>query len=315
MSRPYRLQCEDCLYHITSRGDDRKNIFVSGYDFKKFLGYVLVAREKFKFHFYAYCLMNNHYHLLIETTQPNISRIMQYINTSYTIYYNIKRNKCGHLFQGRYKSIIVETDAYFTELTRYIHLNPVRANIVDSPEKYQWSSYKAYIEKDSGEYIDKVRVKSLLGMSPSQYRGFVLAGIKGVKNPLKDVYAGFIVGSVGFIKDKLKDLKYQVEREELAHKRAIKNMIAPQEIIKEVAAYYKQTPEDLCKSKKRPMTAKKTAIYLLTKKTGLTNTEIGVFFNMRHSAVSKAALGFTREMNDRKEYVKAINLITSKFEV
>jgi putative transposase len=315
MARPYRLQCENCLYHITSRGDDRKMIFVSEHDFNKFLEYVLSAKERFMFHLYAYCLMNNHYHLLVETTQPNISRIMQYINTSYTIYYNIKRNKCGHLFQGRYKSIIVEADAYFKELTRYIHLNPVRAKMVDSPEKYKWSSYRSYIEKESGKYVDKELVKPLLGMNSSQYRVFVLDGINGLQNPLKDVYAGFIVGSVGFIKDKLKDLKFQVETKELAHKRAIKNMTHPQDIINEVAAYYKQNPSDVCNSKKRPMTAKMTAIYLLTKKTGLTNTEIGAYFNMKHAAVSKSALSFARKLNTKAEYMKAVKQITSKVEV
>jgi REP element-mobilizing transposase RayT len=140
MARPYRLQAENCLYHITSRGDDRKKIFLSETDFEKFLEYIKVAKDKFKFYLYAYCLMNNHYHLLIETTQSNLSRIMQYINTSYTIYYNGKRKRSGHLFQGRFKSIIVEADSYFTELTRYIHLNPVRAKIVDSPGIYRFSS-------------------------------------------------------------------------------------------------------------------------------------------------------------------------------
>src|SRR4030042_1271433 len=108
MARPYRLQGEGLFYHITSRGDDRKKIFLSDYDFNKFLGYLKSAQDKYRFYLYAYCLMGSHYHLLIETTQPNLSRIMQYINSSYTIYYNKKRNKCGHLFQGRYKSILVE---------------------------------------------------------------------------------------------------------------------------------------------------------------------------------------------------------------
>ena len=108
MARPYRLQSEDCFYHITSRGDDRKKIFISEYDFTKFLEYLSVAKTKFKFYVYGYCLMSNHYHLLLETTQPNISKIMHYINGSYTTYYNIKRRRSGHVFQGRFKSIVVD---------------------------------------------------------------------------------------------------------------------------------------------------------------------------------------------------------------
>ena len=106
MARPHRLQAEGCFYHITSRGDNRKAIFVRDRDREKFLEYLLTAKEKFKFYLHAYCLMRNHYHLFFETTQPNLSRIMQYINTAYTIYYNVKRRKSGHLFQGRYKSIL-----------------------------------------------------------------------------------------------------------------------------------------------------------------------------------------------------------------
>lgn len=146
MARPYRLQIEDGFYHVTSRGDDRKPVFKSEYDYRKFLEYLITAKEKFKFYVHAYCLMTNHYHLFLETTQANLSKIMQYINTAYTIYYNIKRKRVGHLFQGRYKSILVQADAYYSELTRYIHLNPVRAKIIDNPQKYLWSSYNSYIK-------------------------------------------------------------------------------------------------------------------------------------------------------------------------
>ena len=110
------------MYHITSRGDDRKKIFINETDHQKFLAYLQIAQEKFKFYMYAYCLMGNHYHLLFETTQANLSRIMQSLNTAYTVYYNVKRKRSGHLFQGRYKSILVDKDNYLLELTRYIHL-------------------------------------------------------------------------------------------------------------------------------------------------------------------------------------------------
>ena len=108
MARPYRLQSEDCCYHVTSRGDDRKKIFISEYDFAKFIEYIALAKVRYKFYVYAYCLMTNHYHLLIETTQANISKIMHYINGSYTTYYNIKRRRSGHLFGGRFKSTVAD---------------------------------------------------------------------------------------------------------------------------------------------------------------------------------------------------------------
>ena len=141
MARPYRLQAENCLYHIMSRGDDRKRIYTMASDYGKFMDYVMKAKERYQFYLYAYCLMVNHFHLLVETLLPNISKIMHYIKGSYTTYYNIRHRRTGHLFQGRFKSIVVDKDAYFQGLTRYIHLNPVYAGIVKDPAAHRWSSY------------------------------------------------------------------------------------------------------------------------------------------------------------------------------
>jgi len=203
MARPYRLQGENCFYHITSRGDNRKNIFISNYDFEKFLEYLLLAKDKYKFNLYAYCLMPNHYHLFLETLQPNLSKIMQYINTAYTVYYNKKRNKTGHLFQGRFKSLLVDEDSYFLKLTRYIHLNPVKAKIVDLPQEYKWSSFKGYIKPKADKYIDYPELNAYLGMKLVDYKDFVLSSI-GKKDALLDkVYDGFFLGSESFVKDKI----------------------------------------------------------------------------------------------------------------
>lgn len=315
MARPYRLQEQNCLYHITSRGDDRKKIFISDYDYEKFLEYIKAAKEKFKFHLYAYCLMGNHYHLLLKITQPNLSKIMQYINTSYTIYYNVKRKRSGHLFQGRFKSILVEEDSYFTELTRYIHLNPVRAKMVDNPEKYRWSSCNAYLTNKADEVIDKDRIKELLTMDNVRYRQFVQEGIKNSFDPFKNVYAGFILGKAKFIKDKLNQLRIEVDSKDFAHKRAVKNIIDPQEVINIVAKHFKLDTEQIIKSKSRPMIAKKAALCILRRKTGLTNNEIGRIFNMKLAAVSKAALSFEREIQDNRGLNKMVNEISSKVEV
>ncbi|MBU1924355.1 MAG: transposase [Candidatus Omnitrophica bacterium] len=315
MARPYRLQAENCFYHITCRGDDRKRIFLNETDYEKFLKYLKSAKEKFKFYLYAYCLMGNHYHLLLEITQANLSRIMQYINTAYTIYYNVKYKRCGHLFQGRFKSILVEADSYFAELTRYIHLNPVKAKIVGSPGKYRWSSYNSYINNKADDFLDKERVQELLVMDISKYRQFVLEEIKNPQDIFKNVYAGFILGGTRFVKDKLNQLQIEIESKDFAHKRAVKNIIDPQEIINAVAYHFKLDPEQMCKSNKRPMIAKKIALYLLRHKTGLTNAQIGKLFDMKLAAVSKAVLSFEREMKKDKGLNKAIGQITSKIEI
>lgn len=314
MARPYRLQAADCFYHITSRGDGHKAIYVSERDREKFLEYLATAKEKFRFYLYAYCLMTNHYHLLLETTQPNLSRIMQYINTAYTIYYNTKRNKSGHLFQGRYKSILVEQDAYFAELTRYIHTNPLRAKIATKPAEYRWSSYNIYIHGKDDGLVDIERVKQFLGMDLKRYREFVEI-VKDYPNPFKGVYAGFILGRVKFIKDKLKLLQAEIESKDFAHKRAVKNIIEPETVINTVANYFKITPNELLCLKKRPLTAKHTAIYLLRRKTGLTNASIGALFGMKHSAVSMAALGFEKKIERDNNLKSVVEKISWKFEV
>lgn len=314
MARPYRLQAEDCLYHITSRGDDRKKIFINEIDYQKFLKYIIFAKEKFKFYLYAYCLMGNHYHLLLETTLPNISRIMQYINTAYTVYYNFKRQRCGHLFQGRYKSILVEADSYLMELTRYLHLNPVRAKIVDNPEKYRWSSYLEYIKKDNIGIIDKIQVERYFKLVPQDYRRFVSDGIEKDRNPFDLVYAGFILGKKKFIKSTLDILKTQVEREDFSHKKII-NSLEPEDIIQEVAKYYHKEAKILRNSKKKSLLAKKIAIYLLKKLTSLTNKEIGNEFRISYSGVSWISRDVERLMEKNKRVKKDVETLISHLKV
>ncbi len=149
MARPLRIEYDGALYHITSRGNERKDIYHSTGDKEKFLEIVEEAYKRFKVVIYAYCLMTNHYHLLMETPKANLSRCMQYINSVYTTHFNRKRKRSGHLFQGRYKGFLVEEVSYLTKLSRYIHLNPIRANMAKSPEDFEWSSYRYYVnEKD-----------------------------------------------------------------------------------------------------------------------------------------------------------------------
>src|SRR5512136_3371563 len=113
-------------------------------DREKFLEYLASATERYGAAIHAYCLMSNQYHLLLETPGGNLSQIMRHINGAYTTYFNVKRKRAGHLFQGRYKAILIEADEYLLELTRYIHLNPVRCGMVSRPEEHKWSSYNDY---------------------------------------------------------------------------------------------------------------------------------------------------------------------------
>ena len=140
MARPLRIAYPGAYYHVTSRGNEQKHVFKSRKDREKFLNYLASATQRYGAVIHVYCLMTNHYHLLIETPEGNLSQIMRHINGAYTTYFNVKRKRSGHLFQGRFKAILVQTVAYAAELSRYIHLNPVRAGMVEKPGDYLWSS-------------------------------------------------------------------------------------------------------------------------------------------------------------------------------
>lgn len=145
MTRPLRIQYPGAVYHVTARGSERAKIFKTKGDRERFLSYLESAYERYGAIVYAYCLMDTHYHLLLETPHANLSRICHFINGAYTTYFNLRTDRSGHLFQGRYRAILVEKDAYALELSRYIHLNPLRAGLVNDPSGYVWSSYPCYI--------------------------------------------------------------------------------------------------------------------------------------------------------------------------
>jgi REP element-mobilizing transposase RayT len=206
MSRPLRIQYPGAYYHVTSRGNEQKDIFKSDWDREKFLAYLQGAAQRYGAMIHCYCLMRNHYHLLIETPGGNLSQIMQHINGSYTTYFNIQRKRAGHLFQGRYHAILVDADAYALELSRYIHLNPVRAGAVQRPEEYVWSSYIHYLGgRPAPAWLQTETILSYLTSGDLDaracYRTFVEDKLgRAVQSPLKEVWAGTLLGGEAFIK-------------------------------------------------------------------------------------------------------------------
>ena len=147
MSRPLRIEYSGAVYHLTSRGNARSNIYVTDADRVEFLKLLSQTCQRFNWQSYAWCLMNNHYHLVIETAEANLSRGMRHLNGVYTQTFNRTHKRVGHLFQGRYKAILVEKESYLLEVIRYVLLNPVRANMSKTAGQYPWSSYRAMIGK------------------------------------------------------------------------------------------------------------------------------------------------------------------------
>lgn len=178
MSRPLRLEYAGALYHVTARGNAREDIFRDDEDRAVFVE--LLGREVGQqcWRLYAYCLMSNHYHLLIETPEPNLGRGMRRLNQVYTQRFNRRHRRVGHVLQGRYKAIVVDQDSYLLELVRYVVLNPVRAKMMKVPERWQWSSYCATAGlSDTPRWLAAPQVLGHFGGSRAAYRKFVAQGV------------------------------------------------------------------------------------------------------------------------------------------
>ena len=181
MARPHRIEFPGAFYHVIVRGNQRQNIFINDEDRRAYLARVRRYKEEKGFILYAYVLMPNHVHLLVETADVPLSKIMQRINLTYTQYFNRKYNQVGHIFQGRYKSLLCDRDEYLLTLIRYIHLNPVRAKLVKSPRDYKWSSHNIYLTGRK-DFVDTEKVLRVFSKNMTNarrgYAYFVQDGLR-----------------------------------------------------------------------------------------------------------------------------------------
>jgi putative transposase len=182
MARPLRLEFADALYHVTSRGNERRPIFRTIRDRQQFLLFLGIAVKRFGWSLTAWVLMTNHYHLVMQTPEPNLSKGMHWLNSRYANWFNRTHGRCGHLFQGRFKALLVDREAYFADVLRYVVLNPVRANLCARPEEYRWSSYRSTAGLEiAPDWLDVEPVYRLFAEKRENaqplYRDFVLAKI------------------------------------------------------------------------------------------------------------------------------------------
>lgn len=208
MSRPLRIEYPDAVYHVTSRGNARNDIFHSDADREAFLEILSGNVKRFNWLCHAYCLMDNHYHLLIETPDGNLFRGMRQLNGVYTQKYNWLHQKTGHVFQGRYKAILVEKESYLLELCRYVVLNPVRAGMTEKAEQWVWSSYRYTAGmKNPPSYLTTDWILGLFNKdkpeAQKEYRRFVRAGI-GVNSPWEELQGQILLGDDAFVDSHLK---------------------------------------------------------------------------------------------------------------
>ncbi|OGP72631.1 MAG: hypothetical protein A2V86_04280 [Deltaproteobacteria bacterium RBG_16_49_23] len=298
MSRPLRIEYPGAFYHVTSRGNERKMVFQSTRDREKYLSYLESAHQRYGAIIHTYCLMGNHYHLLLETPRGNLSQILHHINGAYTTYFNIKRSLFGHLFQGRFKGILVDKDAYCKELSRYIHLNPVRAGMVKTPSEYTWSSYRYFVGKDKRPQW--LTMELILGDFGGEgrtgfrgYKEYVERGeAKELRNPLKSVMASTFLGGEDFIN--------RIRMEYLEDRKIDKrNIPAIKKVLKEPSL--EEIERAVVKVLGKDHTLyKKMCIYLSHQYSGMRLEEIGEWFGMKGGAVSQLSRRFKETIKGDK---------------
>jgi REP element-mobilizing transposase RayT len=311
MARPLRIQYPNAFYHVMSRGNEGKRIFRTRQDYERMKFYFREARDRYGFVFYAYALMGNHFHILGETPGANLSAVMHFLNGSYTTYFNTRTDRLGHLFQGRYRSILVEKDAFLMELTRYIHLNPVRAGLVKRPEDYEFSSYRACVDPACEDVVSREflwrLVSDRIEEAPGRYRRFVESAIgREDDDPFRNVFRGAVLGSDAFIRETMRKVDEEGGSEKGAPRgRKVLRGLDLEGISEAVGALRDAAGEAPVKKN----FDRDLAIYAARKHTACRSREIGDFFGgLSESGVTRVCRRFENKMEKdgrmREEYEK-----------
>lgn len=286
MSRPLRIEFPGAVYHITTRGNEKKAIFRNDLDREKFIEIFNLIIKRFKWLCHSYCLMHNHYHLLIETPAANLSRGMKQLNGIYTQNFNRRHNRVGHLFQGRFKAILVEKESYLLELSRYINLNPVRAGYVKHPREWPWSSYNAIIGKiKKSDFLTTDWLLSQFATNKksalTEYEHFVNSGYNR-EFPYNELVGQVILGNQGFIK---KVYGY-LDRE------SRDNM---QEVPREQQLSVSMKLEELFQKKRIRGISRDKVIYEIYNERNFTMKEIGDFLGLHYTTISRIISSFDKK--------------------
>jgi putative transposase len=289
MVRSLRIDYPDTFYHVLSRGNERREIFWDEKDYVRFLDTVGKMVERFKLEVHAYVLMKNHFHLLLHTREANLSRTIQWLGVSYSIWFNRRHQRSGHLFQGRFKSFLIENDHYFTSMCLYIHGNPLRAGIVKRLRDYRWSSYQAYADKT--QEVTWLTTELVLGIYGGSRRRFLRAQqefFEERRNLLEDLRHGLYLGSEEFSKECMG----MVKGEEYSEKPQARSLLRSRDIrplaIKILKGLGEKDPESMLRVRKYRCQNRDVAIYVLYQLGVYLNKEIGEVFGVGYTAVPGA---------------------------
>lgn len=296
MPRPIRIEYEHAFYHVMNRGKSRQLIYHDRRYYQAFLETLAEAEERFDAVFHAYCLMPNHYHLLIETPSANLGRIMRHINGVYTQRYNRMKKTDGPLFRGRYKAILIDEDAYLLNLSRYIHRNPIESKppLVSNLGDWPWSSYPVYINKSTApNWLTCDSINARLNSKDTVSAHLEFIG-KGNPHDIAEAYRQKNIPSVwGDLEFKnevirQKKISSQVIQQHIMHKPSVEN------IVKAVADVFKILPLHItakCMNRRQMNLGRKLAIYTCQRLGNVSLKEIASQFNLKSTGVVSGCIG------------------------
>jgi REP element-mobilizing transposase RayT len=331
MARKLRVEFPGAIYHVMLRGNWRHNIFKSDEDRKRFLKRLKKSADTYNTRIYFFCLMKNHAHLVVETPESNISRFMQSFTTGYTVYYNIRHNQAGHLFQGRFKAKLVDGDSYLLALSRYVHLNPVFTDSakqltlkerVKILREYRWSSYRSYIGiTKSLDFVDYSPTLGLTGNiktkdTAKNYRRFVEAGIAENDDDFINIMTSsrHSIGSDEFTKTVDKLYQKLIEKKSILEDVSFRNVITPipaKDIIDITCTAMGAKDGDVYRRQRDNM-IRPVAAYMLCKFAGMTQREVATILNLNGgSAVSLQLKKLNEQLSRDKQLTKLTDEITS----
>jgi putative transposase len=301
MARPLRNDFAGALHHLTSRGNNKGDIFLDEDDRLRFLALLAATVIRFGWRLYAWVLMTNHFHLEVETPEANLSRGMHWLNTRYVQWFNRKHDRCGHLFQRRFEAKLIEKESYMLEVARYVILNPVAAHMVARPEEYRWSSYHATAGFEPvPEWLDAAGLLGNFGNDVSsareEYRRFVDGGI-GLERRLWDELKGQIyLGRAEWIDRMQKRIDEEPRSEE--HPRAQRNPGRPamEDVLEAVSVTFDIKPEEI--RQRSATTARQVAAWLAFEEGLIRQSEIAAALGIRRSRVSSLVSGCRRARDD-----------------
>ncbi len=306
MARPLRIEYPGALYHLSARGNARQTLFIDDEDRQRFIE--LLGREiaQQRWYCYAYCLMDNHYHLLLETPEGKLVQGMRRLNSVYTQSFNRRHGRVGHVLQGRYKSIVVERESYLLELCRYIVLNPLRAGMIRRVSDWPWSSYRATVGKEKApNWLAVGWVLSQFGKDAQEaqaaYRRFVSEGI-GKTSPWEDLRGQVWLGGEAFLK-RMQTKVTEKNWKEVPRNQQHPNRPSADAIMKAVSQTYDVDRQDL-ENHRNPQ-GYEAAVYLLRRGGNIPLAEVAATFGISASRVSK----IQKKVEDEKPDIRLSKLL------